>query len=317
MYRRNQEQVTFNILFDQGGLGDVIAWLPPLKFIYDKHPHVILNVWIPDFFMQYAQSCLKGTEGRIRLFKWSEKDKYQLGHPTRSFAHNIYTNLGAHMTEHAFQILVNTQPDDPNYYNYLKPDLKHTKIDHFNLPKCYVVVTTGYTSDTRVFLPQYINQITTYLNQRGYTPVFLGKTNIQTGAKYVIKGEFSTEIDYSAGINLIDKTNLFEATKVLQNSTAVIGLDNGILHLAGCLDVPIVGGFTTVKPEHRMPYRNGILGQNYYPVVPPENLKCRFCQSNWQFTINHQFTSCFYDDLKCVQDLKAELYIEQLNKILL
>jgi ADP-heptose:LPS heptosyltransferase len=317
MYRTKQQYQPFNILFDNGGLGDSIAWLPALKYIYDQHPHTILNVWIPDYFLQYAQSCLKGTESRIRLFKWSEKDKYELGHPTRSFAHNIYTNLGAHMTEHAFQILVNTQPDDKNDYNYLKPDLKHTKIDKYNLPQKYVVVTTGYTSDTRVFLPQYINEITTYLNNKGYTPVFLGKTATTTGSKYVIKGSFATEINYSAGINLIDKTNLFEATKVLQNSTAVIGLDNGILHLAGCLDVPIVGGFTTVKPEHRMPYRNGILGQGYYPVVPPESLKCRFCQSNWQFTINHNFTNCYYGDFQCTLDLKSEFYIKELEKILL
>jgi ADP-heptose:LPS heptosyltransferase len=317
MYRESQYPTWINVLFDDGGLGDCIARLPAVKFIYDNHSHVHIHLYVPDFFYDFAKSCLKGTEKRITVTKWSSIGKaHKSGYPTKIFRTNPYTNLASHMTEHAFQIICNTVPEDKNVLNYLKPDLSKISIEHFNLPNNYVVITTGYTAPVREFLPEHINAISQYVESRGFTPVFLGKKNTASGLEHVIEGSFNTEIDYSVGIDLIDKTDLFQATKICQNAKAVVGLDNGILHLAGCTDVPIVGGFTTVNPIHRMPYRNGVLGDNYYAVVPPDTLKCRFCQSNWQFTYNHEFTTCKYEDLKCLSQVEASLYISQLEKLL-
>lgn len=315
MYRKTHPSTFVNVLFDNGGIGDMVAWLPAVKYIVDTHPHIRISLWVPDFFYDFAKSCLKSN--RILVSKWSEGAKsYISGVPSRSFRLNPVSNMGLHMTEHGFFTLCNTTPDDLNSYNYLQPDLSKTDITKFNLPEKYVVVSTGYTAEVRQFMPQYINEVVKHVKSKGYEVVFLGKKVTDTGTKFQIKGEFATDIDYSAGIDLIDKTSLFEATKVCSNSKAVVGLDNGILHLAGCTDVPIVGGFTTVKPEHRMPYRNGIKGQNYYPVVPPESLACRFCQSNWQFSFNNDFAKCFYQDAKCTKELGADLYIKELDKIL-
>ena len=66
-----------------------------------------------------------------------------------------------------------------------------------------------------------------------------------------------------------------------------------------------------------MPYRHNELGWNCYPVVPPKSLSCRFCQSNWNLTFGHDFKYCFYDDYKCVKMLEADLYIEQLEHLLM
>lgn len=317
MYRHKPLLTHINVLFDNGGLGDLIAGLPAIKFIYKHHKHVKVYVWIPDFFYDFAKSCLKGTEDRIVLGKWSQGAKgFQTGYQTISFKNNHYNNLAQHMTEHAFHLICNTVPDDLNDYNYLKPDLSKTDISKFNLPENYVVITTGYTAKVRQFLPEHVNKISQYVISKGYVPVFLGKYDTHSGLHHVIKGEFNIEIDYTVGINLIDKTDLFQATLICQNSKAVVGLDNGILHLAGCTDVHIVGGFTTVKPEHRMPYRNGVKGIDYSPVVPPQSLECRFCQSNWNFTFDQNFTECRYEDFKCVKELSSDLYIEKLEEIL-
>lgn len=318
MYRSSQMTTFMNVLLDQGGCGDLIAWLPSLKFIYNEHPHVHVRVWLPDFFYEFAARCLKGTEKRITLHKLSAGFKFlNKNYHTVSFKMTPYTNLGAHMTEHAFEIICHNKPDDKNHLNYL-PVVNLDMIDtsRFVLPNKYVVVTTGFTAPVREFLPEHVNKISKYLNDKGYTPVYLGKQTTNTGIQHVIKGNFNTEINYSYGINLIDQTTLFECTKLCSKAAAVVGLDNGILHLAATTDVPIVGGFTTVNPNHRMPYRHGILGWQYYPVVPPESLKCRFCQSNWQFTNGHDFKLCFYNDYACTKELSADLYIEQLEKIL-
>jgi ADP-heptose:LPS heptosyltransferase len=316
MYRKEQFPTWINILFDNGGIGDAIARLPAVKFIHDNHPHVRIYLWVPDFFYDFTKASLKDCN-RILISRWSEgATKFKSGFPGKQFRSITVTNLGMHMTEHAFIILCNTQPTDTNSYNYLQPDLSKIDIDKFSLPEKYVVVSTGYTAKVRQFLPEYINKIVTYIKLKGYEVVFLGKKEIETGLQYKIQGDFNSSINYSAGIDLIDKTSLFEATKVCSKSKAVVGLDNGILHLAGCTNVPIIGGFTSVNPIHRMPYRNGKLGWEYYPVVPPESLDCRFCQSNWQFTFNHEFVNCFYQDTKCVKELDAELYIKELEKVL-
>lgn len=317
MYRHKPLITYINVLIDSGGLGDLIAALPVFRFIYNNHPHVKMYVWMPDFFYPFAKSCLKGTEDRILIGKWSQGAKdFKSGYHTISFRNNPYTNLAQHMTEHAFHLICNTVPSDFNDYNYLKPDLSKADVVKFNLPNDYIVITTGYTAAVRQLMPNHINVISQYCLSKGYTPVYLGKYDTPTGLTHVIKGTFDTEIDYTAGINLIDKTDLFQATLICANAKAVVGLDNGILHLAGCTDVPIVGGFTTVKPEHRMPYRNGVKGLNYRPVVPPESLKCRFCQSCWTFSYDQDFTKCRYDDYQCLTDLNAELYIKELDEII-
>lgn len=322
MYRDSQFPTFVNVLFDNGGCGDLVAWLPALKFIYNTHPHVTLNVWVPDFFLEFAANSLRGTRKRINLNKLSDLSRVNRNHQTISFKMQNYTNLGAHMTEHAFEVICHTKPDDKNHLNYLSLDLTNTDINKFNLPEKYVVITTGFTAAVREFLPEHVNKISQYVISKGYTPVFLGKHTTNTGIKHVIKGTFNNEIDYSAGLDLIDKTSLIECVKICGGSHAVVGLDNGILHLAGCTDVPIVGGFTTVNPKHRMPYRHGNIGLQYYSVVPQESLKCRFCQSNWQFTNGHDFTKCYYvekeqdTEIKCLKELSADLYIEQLEKIL-
>lgn len=317
MYKENQPQLWVNVLFDDGGAGDCVARLPAVKYIYDNHPHVKVSLWVPDFFYDYAKNALRHTKSRILISKWSDGPKHFVsGFPAKSFRNSTVNNLGLHMTEHAFYTICGTTPTDKNAYNYLSLDLSDTDISRFNLPQNYVVVSTGFTAEVRQFLPQYINEITQYLLSRNVTPVFLGKRETPSGLSHVIEGNFNTEIDYTCGIDLIDKTTLFEATKVLANAKAVIGLDNGILHLAGATDVPIIGGYTTVNPEHRMPYRNGELGYKYHPVVPPTSLACRFCQSNWQFTFAHNFTSCYYKTTDCVKQLTSNLYIQELDKIL-
>jgi ADP-heptose:LPS heptosyltransferase len=317
MYRESQYPISINILFDQGGIGDLVAWLPPLKFIYNEHQHVRVHVWVPDFFFDFAKNSLKGTEKRITLYKLSNQlHLLSRTNQTYSFKMQNYHNLGAHMTEHAFEIICHNKPDNKSHLNYLSLDLSKTDVSRFYLPEKYVILTTGFTAHVREFLPEHVNKISQYVLSKGYTPVFLGKQTTNTGIKHVIKGNFNDEIDFSIGVNLIDKTNLFECVSICSSARAVVGLDNGILHLAGCTDVPIVGGFTTVNPVHRMPYRHNVLGWQYYPVVPPASLKCRFCQSNWQFTNNHDFTKCYYEDYKCLKELSAELYIEQLEKIL-
>lgn len=312
MHYPDFQKEKINILFDEGGLGDNIARLPAVKYIYERHPHLLPIVWVADYFYPLAKNMLP----KVRFEKFSENRKYNDNLPGRSTGAKWFTNLKTHMTVHAFCLIANEIPS-AEHLNYVKVNLKPIGIDRFDLPKDYVVMTTGFTAAIREFLPEYINQITEYIISKGYKVVFLGQKQTHAGLKgQEIIGNFKEEIDYTKGINLIDQTSLLEAAKIISQAKTIVGLDNGLLHLAACTDIPIVAGFTSVMPEHRAPYRNNVMGWEFYSVVPPENEPERFCQSIWDFNFKHDFRFSYYKNDSLIRSLRPELYIEQLEKIL-
>ena len=98
-----------------------------------------------------------------------------------------------------------------------------------------------------------------------------------------------------------DKTEIFQAAALIHKAKMIIGHDNGLLHLAGCTDTPIVFGYNIASPEHREPRRK--VGKVFNVVVTPEELVCSFCQSRTNFVIGYNFQQCFYGDLKCIDML--------------
>lgn len=303
-----------NILFNDGGLGDHVARMPAIKYAINKFPYITFHLWVPDFFLDFAKNLLPNAN----IKPYSKKHKWNDSYPCRvTTGVGAYTNLRSHMTDHAFQTIINETPSI-EYRNYLKLNVDKIKLDHIELPEKYVVVTTGFTAPIREWPAQYINEVVHYINSKGYEVVFLGKTQAKLGHEnMIIKGNFSNEVDYSKGLNLIDKTNLLQAGKIIAKAKAIVGLDNGLLHVAGCTDTPIVGAFTSVSPHVRMAYRQNELGWNYFPVVPPDTEPERFFQSEWDFLFYHDFKESFLKDKSTlVQSVTPDLYIKQLERIL-
>lgn len=301
-----------NFLFDQGGLGDNIARLPAIRYIKDKYKHVKENVWVPDYFLALA----KNLAPDINFRPFSQNNEYNDKIPGRNAGTSVFTNLKTHMVDHAFCILANELPDI-KYRNYLKLNTNPISIKKFNLPKKYVVMTTGFTAPIREFLPNYINEVNNFIISKGYDIVFLGQKQTNTGLDNdQIIGNFKKEIDFSKGLNLIDKTNLLEAGKILSNAKTVVGLDCGLGHLAATTDIPIIQSYTSVDPIHRMPYRNNELGWNFYSIVPTDDQPEKFFQSRWDFCFDHDFRISYYNNDDLIKSVTPEFYIEQLEKIL-
>lgn len=311
MYRKNHifNKLHYNFNFGAGGLGDNIARLPVIKYIIDNHPHIIIHFWVQDYFVELAKKSLGKKDNLIIKSHTEGKTKYKDFYYARNPDHReSITNIATHMTDHCFYTVAHRGVTN-EYKNYLKFD--PIDISYLNLPSKYIVVTTGFTSKTREWVPESIDGVVDFILKQGYTPVFIGRSETHSGLNQIIKGNFKA--DYSKGINLIDKTNLFEAHAIMANSKCVVGLDNGLLHLACMSDATVVFGFTSVTPEHRLPYRYNKLGWNCYSVVPPESLGCRFCQSNMIFALEHSFTDCFYKDFECTKQLSSNLFIEQIK----
>lgn len=293
--------------------GDLIAHLPAVKYVLDNHPHIFINMWTHDYGVELCQKAFSGYENISIKGMSRQKEEYNDKLLTRTpYGHSV-SNLSSHMVDHGFYTIAHRTVEN-KYKNYIQLD--PIDISKFNLPEKYIVITTGFTSQAREWLPEHVNKVSEYIINKGYTPVYLGKGYTPAYLHVGITGIFKA--DYSNGINLIDKTDLFEAHAIMANSAAVMGLDNGLIHLAAMSKAKIVAGFTTVDPLHRLPYRDDVMGKDCFVVYPTkEELGCIGCQSNMNFPpLNHDFKNCFYKDYKCLSLMTADKWIEQLEKAL-
>lgn len=306
-------KLSINVSLSDGGMGDIIAGFPTIKYMHDTYKHLNILLFLPDFLWDLGKNVFADTSISVRNYTTAKKkfDTSKIHLNTRVLAK--HSSLKCHATKYSFHTLCDEDPLT-EWMNYLpiKPD--KIDISRFDLPEKYVVVTTGYTAPNREFIAPYVNELVEWIKSRGYDVVFLGKTQAATGAGFEIKGSFSNEIDYSKGYSFINKTKITEAAKIIAGAKTIVGLDNGLMHLAACTEIPVVCGYTNVNPRARMPYRHNEMGWNWFPVLPPT--KCRGCQTNFNYLYGHAFSGCWYSDFLCLKDLEPKLYQEQLEKIL-
>lgn len=315
---------------NSNALGDVAAALPVLKYCIDnfhsdgKYKIIAQEVFKPLFWFVPDENFVKigdpvSTEGfyvtKLNLLKDDLFETISYG-GGRKFEFQIVTQyvtpLRLHLVDYASIQLANRVLDlkDKNYLQYpLNPDLI-TKFD-IDFSKT-VVINTSFRSKTRRFIPEELKKICEFINQKGCKPLFVGKTETPDYIKDI--GYNSLDFDYSCGIDLRDKTELAELINIIAQSKAVIGVDNGIIHLAGMTQTPIIAGYTLASPKLRLPYRNNKLGWNVYPVIP-KKLECAFCQDKWQLQ-NHDFNFCKFEHYDCVKHMSADKFIKKLEKVL-
>lgn len=295
-----------------GDFGDHVASLVAIDYIDKRYPWISQLVWAPDFLIELAKNVLNK---RIQIKGFSQmKGEYQPTKATKSTEWDGKTSpMKTHLIDYAFAKLCDENPSI-DYKNYLQVDLPKIKITQ-QLPEKYIVVTSGYTANVREFPAKSINEIVQYAKSKGYEPVFLGQTQTPTGGEHVIKGEFDKHVDFTAGVNLVNQTTLLQAAGIISDAKAVVGVDNGLMQLAGCTQTAIVGGFTTVAPRIRWPIRHSQLGWNCFEVVPTD-LPCMFCQENTNFLFGHDYRNCLYKDRLCVSQMTSDKFIAHLETIL-
>jgi ADP-heptose:LPS heptosyltransferase len=277
-----------------------------------------INFICQDHCIELVKHLLWRYERRLNIVSYDQmKDVIKEGVPGIMTDNTHHTTLRSHITDHAFHSLCDWMPPDNSYKHYIQLDTTNIDVSQFNLPKQYVVITTGFTSNTREWLPGEINKTVAGIKDMGYEVVFLGQhqSKYKTDQKPV-EGTFREEIDYSQGLCLIDKTTLLEAGAIIAEAAVVAGVDNGLLHLAGCTNTPIVAGYTTVPARFRMPYRFGKLGWNCFIIEPTEDLGCRGCQEKLNLTFGFDLRTCYYGDYQCVTHMTADRFIEELAKCL-
>lgn len=303
------------IAFNYGGLGDDICRLPALKFMLKDNPHAKVTLACPDYLIPVIEHFfLPGELERVvgMTEMWASPLLRKL--PWIQTKTEYFTPQKTHLVDHAFSYICDRIDIPITEKNYLQFRLGEIDASTFTLPVPYCVLTPGHTADVRRLPAATFNGIASWLTLKGITPVYLGsRKTVRGGIAESIEGRFDEEVDYSKGIDLRDQTSILEAAKVMAGASCVVGLDNGLLHVAGGTSAPIVCAFTNALPSHRLPIRNSILGHNCWPVTPPG---CFACQSTVGFLPEHDFRNCVFPSLKCNEKLTADLFIEKLKEIL-
>ena len=311
---------TIAVSLKWGGLGDNIARIPALRYLIKGYPQNSYHIFCPEYLLDlYKRFCLIENFGpRVHLHPYSEwKTAEKRFRIIIDFEPHSFTALRMHLVDVAF-IHLNDKIPTKEESIYPKYDPFWTDVVDFKKwtslqPSKYIVITTMYTAPVREWPAEEINKTVQGVIDRGYLPVFLGESNIPIMNTLSIQSYTSTEVDYSKGLDLRGETTLIEALTIMHNSHAVLGVDNGLLHLASCTKAPVIWGFTSVNPMVRLP-------ETPYDVphfiVSPTKLACKFCQTNINWEVNHDFTKCFYKDYLCLKEMKAEKFLMPLDTAL-
>jgi ADP-heptose:LPS heptosyltransferase len=311
MYREAPPKREMNLLFNDGGLGDQLARLPAARYLSQQFPHVTFHIWVHDYFYELARHLMQ-QPGNVTINPLSLFNKYgNKDIPYRSTKSDDHSNIKTHLTDHGFHLLADRVGTiEQKQYLRFKADTSKITTDP------YAVIATDYTAPVRAIPGSTVNGLISYFNNRGIIPVLLGKKMTIKFSKGPEDNQQPAGIAASETLDIREKTTLIEAGNIIAGAQVICGLDNGLLHLAGCTDTPIVAAYTTVRPEHRLPYRHGSLGSGCYVVEPDEDLACRFCQSNMDFEFTHDFRDCFYKDFKCTKQITADKFIRKLDELL-
>lgn len=290
-------------------LGDMIAWLPAIKFVAEQYDYVRGHLIVPPYFYEIAENVMKVyPHWKVYL---KVPDRLAVGAPMKRPLEHPINATGMHLVDLGFLYFVGIVPPPEGARNYPMLDLEDVKLPAMFNTNNYAVMTPGATATTRKMLAKDFNAIVDYLVSKDITPIFLG-TKDMVGRDI----HFDEKYDLTKGIDLIGKTSLLEAAKIIEASKFILGIDNGLLHLAGMTDATIIYGYTVAGPAQRQIPRH--YGHTVEMYADKNKLPCLFCQEHVRFFMDHHFTNCIYkeNEPQCVRALNAESFCATIETIL-
>lgn len=303
----------FCFMFNSLAMGDVIAAVPVVKWAIDtyypdhKNYLVVAKGMFRSLFPFVPDENFRDYD--VKENSWGVPANYAMACINQKKEPMIVRNTPKHMhlSQYAsIKLMDRILPDKDLMYVPLTP----VDISHFNLPKKYVVFVSSYRDDTRAWHSDYLLETARWAASKGYCPVFIGKTDMNLETHLIPKTSLPKVIDGFEHIDLRNKTTIPELAMIMGGARAVLGLDSGPIHLAGTTSVPIICGFTSISPEHRVPYRRKGL---FLSVTP--NIPCIGCESNWS---SHfwNFENCYLGHIDCCKQMTADKFIKKLSGIL-
>lgn len=108
------------------------------------------------------------------------------------------------------------------------------------------------------------------------------------------------------------KLSIQQLKVLISMASCFLGNDSGLMHVAGSTNVPIAGIFTSAKPEFRLPFRNGVLGERCVSIVP--SIDCRGCLHDETPPVT--FCDCRRNDFICLTQITPSMVLKSVEAIM-
>jgi ADP-heptose:LPS heptosyltransferase len=325
------------VICETGALGDTVATFPILKilverghieklFVDDRYLDLYKLVFPSEIIVRMRDAITIVPREQItpdiprEVINPRTGDAQYLSYPllpnipvVHSMNQATLLPIHAHLVDSFSAAIANCILKE-NEKDYLYIDKNKLPPNPVKVPK-YIVISYGSTTEHRKMLPEVFLELKEYFLAKGYDVVLLGKKDheLAVGGVALTHPKFD-DIDAEGCIDLIDKTTLPESLAIMHEASLVLGVDGGLIHLAGMTDAPVVAGFTTVDPYYRVIYRHGKRSWKFYPVESDSD--CRYCQTSTFATYGINFHICNTRLLDCMKSLTADKWIEQIKKAL-
>lgn len=247
-------------LHECNGIGDLICATPTIKVLAKSYgePITVLSK-MPELF--------KMNPNVAKSYKYSSIDvEYFNEHYV---IHNSFYNVGK-KNEKGIEYKHNRMDIRQFHAINLGFMLNDEEMDCFYQPtepckhpipkEKYIVIHPTQNWPSRTWSVENWMALVEKLTDMGYIVVAIGKDSSETGFFNVKKPVLDLKTDKI--INLMNTTSISDCWHLMDNSYATITMDSGILHLAGTTKTKILWLGSSINPDFRMPYREGIKGYN-------------------------------------------------------
>ena len=117
-----------------------------------------------------------------------------------------------------------------------------------DFPEKLAIIAPYSSRDVKSWPSSYFQELIRHLHAKGFTSLLVGTAGDQQHASQMIS-DFETNVYSVAG-----KTSVRELAALVKQSSIVIGVDTGVLHLASCFEVPIIALFGSTRSVEFRPY---------------------------------------------------------------
>lgn len=258
-----------------GALGDVILATPVLRRLRREYPHARLFVQTayPGIFDRHPYDVSVNVQEETS-FDW--KINLDLAYEKRPSMHVVEAYM-----EEAFG-----DRGDPKGY---QQEIAYDRREVFRSNLRYVAVHAAQGGWRNRTLPSSTwREVCERLQENRLWPILVG-----------------TQQDSFPGSDKwmsLHKADVAVQARLIASCRCFVGSDSGTLHIAGATQAPIVGIFTCVRPEYRLPWRDGVLGKDCRAVVP--DLSCVGCHE--RVLAPTTVESCERGDVACVREVKPD-----------
>ncbi len=284
------DSIPASFIFEGGGMGDYVCWTSAIKYFADTYTHVDARIFTSELFLDVIKYVFKDktnwTVAHRNDFEHLHVHGSTVAQPRRGT--QLLNACGAHLMDLGANYFLCLDYLPPEYNHFVEIDYQgEWKWPELNPKMPYAIFTPGSTTDVREMPVPAFDELVRYTIHKGITPVFLGKCELSENYNAKFLG-----YNFNKGVDLRERTTLLEATQIIRGAKFIVGIDNGLLHMAGTTDTPIIFGHNITAVRHRdIRRRNGL---TINVTAAEKTLACIGCQSKVRFIPGHDFRRCLF-----------------------